>query len=491
MEYNLLSEPWIPVRKKDGSKIRYGLLDLFSSADGILEIDEVNAMKEYSLIRFLTTFLMAAYMPSSSSSLRNIYMMKKFDMEQINNYVAKCLKEGVSFDIFDKIRPFLQAPFDPQWDGDNNIKSVAALDYTLPSGHNAVHFDHTLEADAEMEPSDAVAALLSCYIFCTAGTQGPSNVYGAPPLFMIPAGQNLFETLIHAMVPVRDRQLSEKQPELWRNNEKIEPGKKAAKVSLLYGMLYPSRRIRMIEDNGMVKKVYLQAGLDYIGYDAWKDPHVAYYKTKKGESRSIKPSVEKELWRNIGTIANNPLECVPGAAQVVYQSGEYFSGDRRLPLIVWGAVTDLAAYLDVWKGTIFLNAQMLASEEKSECIFEAVKEAERYAAYLKAAFDKLCGNKKGRHQKYQYSIQETLRNYYSCCEESFYGQLYTDIDEMETEEQRKELLKKWKQTIATYIWDQFNRFCDRMEYTGRWVIDTEMCRKELYYKLRGFVHICG
>ena len=118
--------------------------------------------------------------------------------------MEKCKEKGVSFDIFDSKHPFLQAEPNVKYDLDKNIKSAAELDNTKASGNNSIHFDHTLENDAVLTPAEAFRGLLAAQIFCTAGLKGPSNVNGAPPLFFLPKGKNLFETLVLAMVPLHD-----------------------------------------------------------------------------------------------------------------------------------------------------------------------------------------------------------------------------------------------------------------------------------------------
>ncbi len=465
MKYDVTVEPWIPVRMLDGKRKMVSLLELFKEAHEIEQLDRLNAMEEYSVYRFLTLFLMAVYLPEDAIDVEEILDYGKIDMLKVDDYLAVCRQEGVSFDLFDEKRPFLQSPYDANYDKDSNIKSIAVLDSTVPSGNNPVHFDHTLEDNAVMPVDKAVRCLLAAQIFCTSAAQGyPSNVNGAPPLFFIPKGRSLFETLILSLQPVKKKKIANKcDLELWRNPRVVVPKEKVEKVSVFYGMLFPSRRIRLIDEGGtLLKKCYFQQGLNFNGYDSWTDFHVAYYFDKKGR-HSIKPSMAKELWRNLGTVyslahqnasANNVLSVVKQYEEIMVNK------DRaEMPMLSFGAVTNQSAYLDLQRGELLLNTGIANSIEKVDTVKDAIKKTEEVADFLAKALIMLVRNIVDRKDYRKSGINQTVHDYYGACEQRFYG-FCEALAAAATEEDRQTCVDEWDAFIKKKALIILNQFGD-------------------------------
>jgi CRISPR system Cascade subunit CasA len=482
MQFNILTQPWIPVLTLSGVRKELGLLDTLEQAQNLRELDIPNAMDEYSLYRFLILFLMAVYRPRNADDLLYILDANCIDRNRLQKYLKICQDEGVSFDIFDEKRPFLQSPFDPRWDTDKNLKSVAELDYTRASGNNPVHFDHTYEKDACMTPAQAARGLLTVQLFCTAGTHRPSNVYRKPPLFFLIKGKTLLETLVFSMVPIP---LGQDSPlELWRCTDPVEPEKKVVSTSLLYGMLFPSRRVRLVGNNGQVRNVYFQAGLDYVAYDAWTDPHVAYVwrKGKKGEKErhAIDPSDDKEPWRNIGTITENFAEQAPTIFNQ-YQKNFKDELDRiQMDVMIFGVVTEQYSHLSIQRGELQLDTRITESPEKCHLISEAVKYAENVADYLRKTLNQLCAK---QQQFRKNEIQSVLRSYYSECGKLFDKQLCFQVATADTDDDKQNVASNWGQAVQKVAWSAYDAFCKEVCSNAEWLLRAEKERKLLYNKL--------
>lgn len=488
MKYDVTVESWVPVRMLDGKRKKVSLLHLFKEAHEIERLDGLNAMEEYSVYRFLTLFLMAVYLPEDTIDVEEIFDDGKIDMSKIDDYLAVCRQEGVTFDLFDETHPFLQSPYDANYDKDSNIKSIAVLDSTVPSGNNPVHFDHTLEDNAFMPVDKAVRSLLAAQIFCTSGAQGyPSNVNGAPPLFFIPKGRNLFETLILSLQPVKKNKIADKcDLELWRNPRVVIPKEKVPKVSILYGMLFPSRRIRLIDEDGtLLKKCYFQQGLNFNGYDSWTDFHVAYYFDKKGR-HSIKPSMAKELWRNLGTVyslahqnvsANNVLSVVKQYEEIMINK------DRaEMPMLSFGAVTNNSAYLDLQRGELLLNTGIANSIEKVDTVKEAIQKAEEVADFLAKALIVMVRNIVDRKDYRKSDINQTVHDYYGACEQRFYG-FCEALVAAATEEDRQTCVDEWNVFIKKKALSTLNLFSDVICTTSKELKAAEISKKYLLSKI--------
>ena len=488
MKYDVTVEKWIPVRMLNGERKKISLLELFKTAHEIQQLEGLNVMEEYSVYRFLTLFLMAVYLPEDIIDVEDILDDGKIDMEKVDKYLDLCRQEGVSFDVFDEQRPFLQSPYDAKYDKDNNIKSIAVLDKTMPSGNNAVHFDHTLESNAIMPVDKAICSLLAAQIFCTAAAQGyPSNVNGAPPLFFIPKGQNLFETLILSLRPLRMSKEPDKNDlELWRNPQVVVPKEKVTKTSVFYGMLFPSRRIRLIGEEGcLLKRCYYQQGLNFIGYDSWTDFYVAYYFDKKGR-HSLKPSLEKELWRNMGTIyslAHQDIS-VNNTLSVVRQYEEIMKNRDKteMPMLSFGAVTNQSAYIDLQRGEITLNTCIADKIEKVDAVTEAIKKAEEVASYLMKSMILMVRNIVDRKDYRKSDINQAVHDYYGACELRFY-EFCGALAVAETEEDRQTCMEEWEMFLKKSAIKFYNQFSDVICTTAKELKAAEKAKSYLLAKL--------
>ena len=184
--FDVLQEPWIPVVTFEGETLEVGILDALLRSPEWKEIQDPSPMVEYSVYRFLIVFLMDALRPETPVDLEELLYAGQFDESAIQDYITLCHSEGVSFDLFDPNRPFMQTSVDKNWD--KQRKPVTTLDYTVPNGNNHIHFDHRRKHEVYV-PGKAMRMLLTAQIFCTSAAQGyPSNVNGAPPWFSLVQG---------------------------------------------------------------------------------------------------------------------------------------------------------------------------------------------------------------------------------------------------------------------------------------------------------------
>ncbi len=140
--FNVLSEPWIPVIRGDGSRDELGILGCLEQAHELREIRDPSPIVEFGLYRLLVAFLLDALIlaekrPEDPLDLKKLIEAGKFDMDMIHNYVERC---GEVFDLFHPQRPFLQ---DSQASGEE--KSIFDFYPVFPSGANVVHFSASLK----------------------------------------------------------------------------------------------------------------------------------------------------------------------------------------------------------------------------------------------------------------------------------------------------------------------------------------------------------
>ena len=357
--FNVLDQGWIPVVFLNGSSADLSIRQTLTQAHCIKEISAPSPLEEYSIYRLLGLFLMDALRPEEEFDIEDLYDSEGFDMNCIEKYISQCRSEGVSFDLFDEKRPFLQSLFDEGSKTDNIIKPVSALDCTQPSGNNHTHFNHS--TPQTISPDKAIRLLLTVYWFCTAAAQGyPSGVYGAPPYFGVIKGTNLFQTLVSLLVPIESLDHFDDEPVLWRRTKPVEPKAEIGKTSWLQGMLFPTRKVLLIPDSeGNVSGVYLCQGENFINKETWKDPYVTSYTGKDNKLLSLCPKPASMIWRNYYDIIGVPnLHASPLVR--LYQKLHRTNGFMNLTL--YGVATKQAKYLEVFRHDVELSLNLAESE---------------------------------------------------------------------------------------------------------------------------------
>ncbi len=372
--FDVLKDPWIPVEDLNGETHELSILDALSHAHELRSVCDVSPLVEYSVYRFLVVFLMDALRPQRLSDIEDMLDGGSFDMDAINAYAERCKNEGVSFDLFDKERPFMQTKVDPRWD--KQLKPVDTLDYTVPSGNNHLHFDHKGSVEA-YSAAKTMRMLLAAQQFCTSGAQSyPSNVNGAPPWFVIIQMDSLFETLILNMVPIGQVRIKfDDPPVAWRSTAEIEAKKQVAQTSWLYGMLFPARRIHLNpEPDGSVKNIYLSQGMNYIDPETWLDPHAAYRVNDKGRF-NLKPSTAFAVWHNLVCFVNTQKSCAP---QTLSNYAKIFD-EGFANLTLYGVATNQASYLQTAKRDLRLPLGIIGSDEAEKFIIAFTEAAKLLA----------------------------------------------------------------------------------------------------------------
>lgn len=408
--FNLLTQPWIPVIDLNGTAQEVGLLEALERAHTYRGVRDISPMVEYSVYRFLIVVLMDMFRPEDSDALDELLDEGCFDPDIIRDYVRTCEREGVRFDLFDPERPFLQTTYQKDWD--REPKSVTVLDYSIPNGSNHIHFDHKCVKET-YTPGKALRMLLTAQIFCTKQGRGYApSVNGIPPWFALIQGDNLFETLVYNMISSdRTKGKFDDPPVIWRSTVEINPSHDIAQTSFMFGMLFPARRIRLVEDNdGQVSRVYFRPGLHFIGSDFWEDPHVTYYTTPKGRF-NWKPSDDETIWRNLTSLIDTKGKRAP---QIVAQYEDLDTFDRPLSLTLYGVQTNDATYIKVQRHDLQIPKQLLGNETALQFITGYIAQAERLGRALYKSLN---------HEEItEESRLQARQRYYASCERLLWDQ---------------------------------------------------------------------
>lgn len=491
--FNVLTDPWIPVQLPGGGSAEMGLMGVLENAHGIVRITDPSPLFEYGMHRLLTVFIMDAFRPEVPDDIEDLLGTDAFPMERIRAYVDECQRDGPCFDLFDAQRPFLQSAFDARWD--NTIRPVSTMIHNIPFGNNHVHFMHGFETRYALCPAVCAKALCAVNVFCTTGRQGPSSINGAPPVYILVQGENLFETLVLNCIPVSMAKPPsyDNPPVVWKQPIAVEPGKKVACTSLLCGMSFPARRIHLIpgeqggactfsgkESDVLVREMQFQKGLDFEGYASWRDPHVPYVISDKGRS-SLKPRLGRESWRNIGAIFSKEEE----SPDVVKQFIHIYGNKKNLvPVVSYGLVTNKALYESWMRDDLALDMDIARDADKLSILKDCLKLTENTVKDLRRQLKRVLSSEKAKPQEL---IEQAVGQYYARCRQHFFSELCVELSHADIYQSgvADGITKRWKDVLKRTAYREFDNCADRLGLSARYLLSQAKALKSLNKKLEG------
>lgn len=362
---NVLNDPWIPVRTQENQHIRVTLPDFYAHAHEYRSLETENAFDEFSLARFLALFAHCAYEPKNDDAIEELAEEGKFPMKPIYDYIALCKSEGVTFELFDKERPFLQAIPDDAFDTEKTLSPVSKMDYIYAYDNTPIHRSQKFEDEYSYRVEDCPIKLLSQYVYSRHKAQGYETSPAGTPTFYLPNGENLFLTILFSIPLVnKDR---EGEIEFWRSLYPVVPRREVPVPSLRYGTIFPCRRIvlKAPEEDGLVHACYYQPGLHMAkapkGTYPWDDDAVAITKDAKG---AIKPlnlqysDDDLEIFKRL--LAGTPTfpACVRRYARYLRENG----GILHTPFVAFVTATNQANYLGIRKLALLLRPAIFEND---------------------------------------------------------------------------------------------------------------------------------
>ena len=366
---SVLDDGLFRVTDASGETRKVGLRALLAHAHEFSDICGRTQTGRIALLRLCVAFLEDVYRPKTRKDRKQLLEQGCFDMARVEAYISECNKDGPRFDLDDAVHPFMQMAFDPEIDT-NAEKPVSNLFFDRPAGNAHIHFDHRPIETAVADAPDALEGMLEMYLFCTAGAQlYPSGINNTPPVFCVIRGNNLFETLVLNMVSERELGNIPFGAGMvpWRLERSIVPKETVASVNYLEAMTWQPRRLTLtFDEDGMVRRIYLQQGKNFIGDGRWRDPWVPFRRMKDGGVTSIKPELGRGLWRDAGsilsTLGNESLVPVP-IINVVGVWKDIPNG--IVPIEATGMITSQAAILGAAHEMLRIPETLLEDTDKA------------------------------------------------------------------------------------------------------------------------------
>jgi len=189
--FDLLQEDWIACVYPTGVEYR-GILAALGDAPAIRGIGGLSPTGSFGAYRFLLALLGWA-MPVNTE--REWRKRESTGGAELARETAETIRDRCigRFDLLDAEQPFLQdggIPEEPN-------RPVSDLLAELPSATEISHFFHARDDEAALCAVCCAEALVRLPAFCMAGGRGlPPSLNDAPPVYFLPVGNTLLETLL-------------------------------------------------------------------------------------------------------------------------------------------------------------------------------------------------------------------------------------------------------------------------------------------------------
>jgi len=245
--FNLLTEPWIPSTDQSGNIKERGILDTLQEAHNLDEISDPSPLIQFGIYRLLIAFVMDALELKKETDLTRAIELNQFQMARIEAYADRWKSR---FDLFDSSHPFMQSRADDTVD--NVTVPVNYLFQHTSPGHTSQFLYHDRDKPHAFSFEQCARGLVAIPPFMTVGGRGYSpGINGSPPLYVLIKGDNLFQTILYnccviepMVKPIGD------EPPAWRSDMPVVGGMEINKFSLLEGLTWRSRRIRLVPGAG-------------------------------------------------------------------------------------------------------------------------------------------------------------------------------------------------------------------------------------------------
>jgi len=287
--FDLLHEEWIPCAYGDGLQ-RRGVVGALRDASTIEGVCGKSPLDTFSIYRFLIA--VTAWSVRQGDGPRMAARGAKtpaYTGGELAEAVAKSFFGGMP--LLGREERFLQ-----QADaGREATRPVSDLYAELPGGTEINHFRHTRDDAVALCPACAAIGLLRLPAFCQSrlagsGVTAPASINGTPPVYFLPLGRTLLETLL-INLPQDSRP---DDPPSW------EGAGMGRKIGVAEGFTWQPRETRLAtgpdqegrcavcgaaasEARPLIRRTVFGVGRRRTAETTreWRDPHVAYLEARK------------------------------------------------------------------------------------------------------------------------------------------------------------------------------------------------------------------
>ncbi len=384
--FNLIDEPWIPVRYPNGDRAELGIRDTLLSAKGLVAIEDPSPLVVAALHRFLLAVLYRALEGPTDIDQARGWFKAGVPADKIRAYLEHWRQR---FWLFDEQHPFFQAhTYTPK----KEWRSWTVLAAEHNADNAKVLFDHLDVNDAGTISAAAAARwLLAAQTFALGGGNSElgytSSAPSASVAMVLPIGRNLEDTFLLCLAP-QNREVMRNDVPVWECDPNTVERLKAGITQEVSGnaQLYTwqSRTIRL-RDGGQeddVSTLAFAAGVKF-GKQPFIDPMLAY-RIDKEKGKLPRQFSERGLWRDFDSLLPDDAHLAPG---VIEHAAALTRFDRaRFPrsVMVLGQANKKAK-IEYWRmERHVLPASLVSNPNARSEIRQLLEDAEKSGQALEA-----------------------------------------------------------------------------------------------------------
>jgi CRISPR system Cascade subunit CasA len=312
--YNLIDEPWIPVRDLTGRLSELGIKDVLLRSRELATIESPSPLVVAALHRFLLAVLYRAIKGPTDIEHAKRLFRDGFPAKEISDYLEHWRGR---FFLFDEKYPFGQIPsFTPKtW------RSWTALAAEHNADNAKVLFDHiSVEEPGAIPFANCVLWMLATQTFSLSCGNSELAHTGAAPsataLMVLPIGRSLADTLAYALVPQNREVINDDRP-LWEREPEALASLKGNVERRASGWAdqytWCARAIKLQPDsdsNGCVSRLAFASGVGFEAGGERPDPMLGY---RLDEKRGKLPLQfhRRGLWREFDSLLPDDSRLAP------------------------------------------------------------------------------------------------------------------------------------------------------------------------------------
>jgi CRISPR system Cascade subunit CasA len=472
--FNLIVEPWIPVRFPDGSRAELGVKETLLRAKEIAVIEDTSPLVVAALHRFLLAVLYRALEGPTDIDQAKAWFEAGLPADKISAYLERWRDR---FWLFDEKLPFGQIPdFEPKtW------RAWTALAAEHNADNAKVLFDHIDVTRPDAVPASAAARwLLATQTFSVSAGKSELSHTGTAPsataAMALPIGCNLEDTLLLNLVPQNRAVLAQDFP-LWERNaeslESLKAGIERAIGGIADHYTWRTRSIRLRGDEaGNVSVLAFASGVENASKDAI-DPMLAY-EIKKERGKQPIPFKERGLWRDFDSLLPDDARLAPGVIEHAAVLTRF--APERFPqsVMVLGQASNKAK-IEYWRMERFALPQAMLGDRaiRSE-IRQLLGDAEDTQKALEQACRRFARDllSRGEREPDSKDIDKfveqmpAISSYWSRLEAAFHDTLRHYTLECDAEEIRF----NWLKTVRSALREAWNQHAASVSTGDAWAI---------------------
>ncbi len=320
--FNLWTEPWIGLERGSGGIEHRGIEGALLQSHEFKCLYDGSPLVVVAIHRLLVAILQGALRPGRNDDLEGLWRSGCFPIDRVRAFGDKY---GRRFDLFSEEHPFLQSADLPRTpDGETKTKTVAYLTFDIPAGTAVTHYRHASEDEQAFCPTCAAAGVVCIPAFATSGGKGiKPSVNGVPPIYVLPGGNSLFESLAASLLTPEywPRMASKgKDDAWWVRAPRVARDAVVREVGYLHSLTFPARRVRLHPEplhgictrcgsraEWLVRTMVFEMGeARPKSAETWQDPFAAYRRpgarsAKEGPT-PVRPVAGRAVWREYASL---------------------------------------------------------------------------------------------------------------------------------------------------------------------------------------------